>query len=671
MQNLNLSRLRRNLDKTLSEGQGKQLLWLIAIIVAFIFIFWAIALLAFPGKEFGWQDILALFLDPGSFGGHGEHDLFRLIATLTGVFLLSALLISVVGNMFENISESFRTGQSRYRHKDHILILGGGHQVQDMLSAISDPASPYPDGDVVILTSCNLDELRHRIASCFDGPSGRALERRTTLYYGDRDSEKDLMRKDLAKNSKVIYIIGEDNEPDHDSISARCCNYLKKLCSGSGRPIPCYMVLEDRASLDIYKYSKDKETVQGSDLKVDVIYDNEYIAEQALIPDPAKDGDFPTIDHSHIYPEGNGYRTVYGITGDSEKHVHLIIAGTSDLALAMAQTAAQICHFPNYQDGRNRTVISLVDKGIKDKMSQLVSSYYNLFSLSHYRYIGFNDDGNPFVSAHEPDSRYGDFLDIEWEFIDAGICSTEFSPLLKAAACDDTQSLSVIICLDKPSDITFAATHLPEEIYRKGCPVLVHQKDYTEILDLAARTRQFGNLHIFGMSSIKHGDPLFTRRSESGQMVNFIYDQNCNEEYRHGNPIDAWYDLKEAHKLSSIYCANALYVRMRSFGLEEFDLSGIDEAQKASLYETEHRRWVMANLLLGFRAMDTVSRNDLKQRILTADDVDKKKDTEFSAFKSRFIHPDITPYTDLLPEERDKDKILLENLSYILGRNQG
>ena len=48
-----------------------------------------------------WQDVVAIFLSAGAFRGAGVHDMFRLLLALTGVFLFSALLVSVVKNIFE------------------------------------------------------------------------------------------------------------------------------------------------------------------------------------------------------------------------------------------------------------------------------------------------------------------------------------------------------------------------------------------------------------------------------------------------------------------------------------------------------------------------------------------------------------------------------------------
>lgn len=667
---MDLSRLKRRFEETLSEGQGMQLLWLLVIIAVVILVFWAIVSLIFRDGSLVWQDLMALFLDPGSFGGAGSHDIFRLVAALCGMFLFSALLISVVSNMFENIADSFKNGYSRYKHRDHVLILGGGSHLFSMLSALIAEDSPYKDDQIVVMTTQPVNALRTKVFSFFDGEQVNSLRRRVTFYYGERDNENNLKEKDLAANARVIYLIGEDSELDHDSVNVRCSKKLQTICKGS-RAIPCYMVFHDSTSLDVYKFISDVETSKGTSLKVDIIDANEYIAEQVLVVD--HDGknviSYPEIDYRGIMMESDGrFKVISGIGPDSGRHVHFVVSGTSDMARAMALTAAHICHFPNFKDGGNRTVITIVDKGVRAWMDGFISSLPGLFRLSHYRYISMDGCGNCSMTRHKPDEKYGDFLDIEWEFIDSEICSPGMRSLLKTWSEDESQSLSLAICLSSQQENTFAALHLPDEIYAKGCPVFVHQQDYGDILSQAKITCHFGNIHTFGMASSLQNDPLYVCRSRNGQRVNFIYNQAYGDKngVKYANEIDAWYAIPEAHKFSSIYCANAMYIRSRSFGLPAFDTSALADDQRVAIYEVEHRRWTMSALILGYSPVTEELRNEWKERRGNPETEQAAKD-EYKALKDKFIHMDITPYDDLITSEKVKDELIISRLSYILG----
>ena len=628
----------------LSEGRGKQLFWLILIILIVLLIFWGIATFFFHDNSFSWQDLVALFIDPGSFGGEGKHDLFRLIASTLGIFLFSAFLVSAVSNIFENIGASYQQGLSRYRHKDHILVLGGGTWLVSMLAALLNDDSKS-DQDIVVLTSQSVDDLRSRLFTLpfLDIKKTKELKNRLTIYYGSRDNETDLVTKNLAKNAEVIYIIGEDNEAGHDSISIRCCQKLKTIITGSDRPTRCFMVLQDADSIDVYKYVKDVQSSSDTNLRVDVIDANAHIAEHVLRSNP------PVI------------------TETDNKYVHLVVAGSSPMARTMAISAAHLYHFPNFMSGHNRTVISFVDSGMKDQMDRFVASLPSLFQLSHYRYISFDDKGERAITSFKPDSEYGDFQDIEWEFIDANIYSPNFRSLLKEWVKDARQLLSIALCNGEMQDNVFSAIHLPRAVYDEVIPIYVHQCNYSDVLKQASATGLFGNLIMFGMTGAILNDPLFITRSEKGQRVNYIYNQ-AYDTVKYPNEVIAWYNIKEAHKYSSIFSAYALDIHERNFGISETHCAeGLSDTQRTSLYETEHRRWMMSELLLGYSPTTIKEREAWKSLRLSSDEeIKEQAKAEYKNLKdNKFIHYDITPYWDLIPSEQKKDKIIIDRLLYI------
>ena len=652
-----------------------QLFWLVLIILIVFLVFWGIIVFIFRDGSLGWQELISLFLDPGSFGGAGEHDTFRLIATIFGVFLFSALLISVVSNIFENIAESFRNGHTRHKHKDHVLILGGGNQLISIISALleKDVKECFHSCDIVVLTQQPINDLRTTLFTLpfLDSQKKKELLKRLYLYYGNRDNENELLNKDLARNAIAIYIIGEDIELDHDSVNIRCCKRLKEICKNSGRDIECYMVLRESASIDVYKYVKDAETYSGSDLRVDVIDANEYIAEQVFVEDhDGKDAmAFPKIDYRKIIKTGEKFAIVPGIRATDNNYVHLVIAGFSDMAKAVARTAAHNCHFPNFENGKRRTIITFVDSDMKAKMDRFVNSLSYLFLLSHYKYVSYDSNGKETVIEHEPDSKYGDFLDIEWEFIDTNLYSPEAVNMLEQLSIDRNRSLTLIIAKEKQSDNTYQALHLPRFIYDMGYPVFVHQQDYGDVLKQARRTRQFGNMYIFGMATDIQDDPLFLSRSKKGRRVNFIYDQAYGGDNKHPEETSAWYAIPEAHKFSSIYCANAMTFRYRSFELDkDHSVSDLTNEQRTSIYEVEHRRWMMSALILGYAPMDKEYRTEWKRKRMSANPEEKqaaKNDYKTKKNKS-FVHLDITPYADLIPDEQEKDKIIIDEIANIL-----
>ena len=109
-----------------------------------------------------------------------------------------------------------------------------------------------------------------------------------------------------------------------------------------------------------------------------------------------------------------------------------------------------------------------------------------------------------------------------------------------------------------------------------------------------------------------------------GSRVNYVYDK------AYGNPPsaneeEAWKKASEASRNGSICCGNALVLRKKCF-----DFTG----DLTPVYEAEHRRWMMSVLLFGYR---------------------------------KGVKAHICDYHDLPPSEQIKDKILVDNLDYIIN----
>ena len=652
----NLARLKKRFDEILSEGQGRQLVFLLLLIFIAIILFWAVSFFFFRDDSIHWQDLLALFLDPGSFGGAGDHDFFRLLVSLCGLFLFSALLISVVSNIFENISDSSRKGRIRYDQKDHVLIIGGGNHLFSMLSALLESDSPYGDSEIVVLTHRNVELLKEQIFSLpfLDQEKAKVLRHRLTVYAGERDNYNDLSQKGLAKLAKVIYVIGEDDEADSDSVSFRCCEKLREICGTEGAPLRCFLLLKDSSSIKVFKYQGKPDSAMR--LKIDMVDANEYLAERVLIPE---NDAYPPVDYAISRDEVGRRVLTPGIAPGSEARVHLVIVGMTDIARAMALTAAHICHFPSYREKGIRTVISFIGKDISLSMDRLLAEYANLFRLSHYRCVSLNEAGEALVRAFAPDPAYGDFLDVEWEFYDADICHPHMRKRIAEWAVDDRESLSFAICLPQQKDNTFAALNLPQVVYENGYPIFVYQQADDKILQVARETKHFGNIHTFGSVLDINSDPLFLKRSLEGERVNYSY----SGKHADSTPLDEWFTLKTTHKLSSIYSANGMVILNHNFHLLDRDLSALTDEEWVPICDEEHRRWNMSQFLMGFSAVDIASRT--RWAALAAEDWGKA-DKEKSDLKKAFLHYNLADFDELPVQDQKRDRDIIQEIRYIL-----
>lgn len=604
--------LRRKIDRILSEGEGKQLAWLAGLALALFLLlvvagsFWAL----------GWTEILNLYLDPGSYpleakqGSQSSLNIFSLLIAFGGILVLNALTVSAFSNVFDNISEKYRKGERRYRLKGHVLILGGGHQLLDMLKAMRTTAE-FDGRDIVVMTSSDVETLRDEIETALDD---KKFCKRLIWYRGERDNEDDLRSACVASASR-IYLIGENDEPDHDSVSIASSDLLKKICSGSGPAIPCFVTLEMHSSLDVFNYLPGDK---GSRLRVEIINVSDYLAEQLLV-----DTDFIPVP-------------------DEGQSLHIVIAGANRTARSVARVAAQICHFPK----GGRTLISFVDEDMEKQMDDFVANHQSLFDLSHYTFV--SPVGR---TGFVPKNGYGDFLDVEWEFIDSPLAAPFVRTKLSAWAADHAQKLVLVFCHEESSANLFAALHLPKDIYKAGVPVAVYLKDHPELMAKAASSGQFGSLTSFGEAS-EGSDALFLRRSLRGKRVNYLYDRK----YGGGSatPDDAWAQLPFAHKLSSIASAASIPLKLRAFSIQPTreSVDALSPEVLDALSEVEHRRWMLSVLLMGYSAAPKSVRADRSR---------------FKELKTReFIHLDIAPYSEI-EEEADKDTVIVKNIPYIIN----
>lgn len=596
---------KRRFDKALSEGLGSQLLWLLAVVLLILLLLWGIVILIFPGWQFGWQDLIALFIDPGSFSGRGEHDLFRLVVALIGVLLFSTLLISVFNNLFDNIVDKVRSGHRRYALKNHILFLGAGDELLPVLKKF---CASGETRNIAIMTSGDIGNLRSQLELKLED---NGFVKRLYLYQGDRDVRADL-ESACAGKASLIYIFGESGEQAHDSRSLASYEILKHICKEDGVRANCYVSLESDASMDVIL--KLKESVSTPNLNTDFVCSEDNTVEQLLVRQ-----DFLPV-----------------IKRDDKAYAHIVILGTGALADRLCALTSQLCHYPDYADGRQRrTLITVAGEGMRNWHDTFVASKRACFELSRYSYIG--PDGQK--EHHEPDPLYGDFLDVEWQFLDAGPGHPLLEEQMRVWSGEQDagrQQLRMVVCYDSQDDAERTLLCLPS--YMMSCLKAIYVSQNPALLKTAIASGQFGPILLFGPGTDTY-DPLFEARAKAGMQVNTIYESHFSATPR--PPLEAWYSLRESHKSSSIYSSFAMPLRRSCFG---------HECSERDLLECEHRRWMSTMLMSGYRALIPGE----IARVRTEGRVKEEKD--------RFRHVDIVPYDDLPEEEKDKDRVLVEQL---------
>lgn len=598
--------LKRKFDRLLSSGQGMQLLWLLVAIIISYLCFWGYAALMYEDWNLTWQDMVSLYIGTDALEAAGEHNVFKLLVVLVGIFLFSALLVSVFTNIFDNVSESVRKGERRYRLSGHTLILGNSPRIVAMVRQL---LTEDKDATVAIMTISDVGALRETLeAEIMD----RKLLRRVVFYFGRRDNRLSL-KSACAAQSKAVYILGERNEQAHDSLNLKCYELVCELAAEeSNKEVHCFLTLENESSMSVIEYEKTADDA-GGHLVLEVVNENEYDAERLLV-------------HTDFLP---------CITMEQDRHLHMVIFGTTEMARAFSFVTSHICHYPNFRTKGIRTDISFVGVGMKNFMEGMVALKPGMFELSHYEYV----DGNGTVTHYEPDSRYGDFLDIRWQFIDALPSSQLVRGLLHQWNADSSCLMRVAACQDAQQDRIDSVLNLPYELYESERVLsCVYIEEGGEIVKHAVRSGMYDDIKCFGNLAEEDTDPLFVRRRQGGMMINHIYDKAFGNIRR--DACAAWKPLIPAHKLSSIESANSIRLRQRNFeSYEGSDLTPVNEV--------EHRRWMATVLLMGYRACPA-------DKIASA-----RAEGRFKELKARFIHLDIVPYDSLPAEEKNKDELII------------
>lgn len=322
------------------------------------------------------------------------------------------------------------------------------------------------------------------------------------------------------------------------------------------------------------------------------------------------------------------------ITMQSEKHAHLVIFGMSEIAEMVAIQATHIAHYPNYIRNHSlRTRITMIDTDAEKKCDEFVRRYQHLFNNSFYRIVKPTEE-NAITYFHKPmyDGKREDFVDVEWEFVEAESWNTELREKIKLWANDNKQLLTVVLANEDLHKNKSQSLLLPQELYQQSIPVYIYGErcmDYDITLPLVRMAKN----------------------------INYIYDQcyndnvtNWNGSLRFSVEIDAkkrellWAKLSNVKRMSSIYNAMTIPTKMRSIGLKENEWEqfyDIPQQDIEILALVEHNRWCVEELILGFRPC-----TDKEQEIITSDVATQKE-----IYKNRKIHYDLRAYNDLRPDK--------------------
>lgn len=405
---------------------------------------------------------------------------------------------------------------------------------------------------------------------------------------------------------------------------------------GNGGRLECYLILSDPTSLWMLQTLG---MAAGIETKADVFATTieDLSAKTVFVKLPGQSSPFPSLDRKPI-------------ARDSRTTVHLVIAGFSSQAEALALNAALVAHYPNYcKDTRLRTRITLIDENIYEGRDRLTQRYVHLFDNSYYRTLDLNDT-HPQCVLHRPmyeKEGRKDFVDVEWEFVNGSVRNDAVRQKLEEWSCDSRQQLTIAFCHSDCKRNYSESLGLPQTVYQKEIPVLCHT-DRNELLKIISREGKFGSVFPFGIEYCN----INTLRTlkHLGQRINYVYnhcfslapDDPITAPSSIDRPIldELWRKVGSMPKqYSNIFNAMTLGTKMHSIGHTQDDWKeyyALTREEISILSEVEHNRWSVEELILGYRPVTA------GEKRLVDEDISQKK-----ILRSRKIHYDLCAFDEL------------------------
>lgn len=640
-----------------------------------------------------WWQLYYYFADPGNQmsgkagdGGDGSRVVGFIFSTLGSIFL-SGILISTITNSFERMSDSWRSGFSYYKLKNHIVIIGSDQMVYGLVNQLLGST----DLTIVVMTSTDVEQMRNTLWASLMNKGDKS---RIVVNYGQRDSEIFLDKINVAYASEV-YLLGDTSEFDnienyHDSLNVHCLTLISKQCKAINRTsrLKCHVLFDYKTTYHIFQYADlNSEITRYVDFHPFNFYD--FWARKVLVAGRSKEGNisYKPLDYIPITSK------------DSEKFVHFIVIGMSQMGQAMALQAAHIAHFPNYE--KAKTKITFIDANGKVEMNEFKQKCGELFKVSHSTFI----DADAWLEANQnkTDSKevdYGkfkteyhiadeymhlvaenekqDFIDVEWEFIKGHDHNTLVQHLLNKYVNEENAIITVAVCLNITHMSLRSAMSLPKKYYENNVPILVQQRKTATMVstlngegfDEDHRKRLlYKNIQPFGMVTECY-DLNIVSSVEICKKISYVYNHfftfdNLAVKIDMEKANQIWDNTVISKRWSNIFAAASIPTKLRCIGIDWdinriYNLDELTEEQVTMLAEIEHNRWNVEELLLGYRPVHKDEDKEI--------DADKNKKKEY---RNRFIHYDIRPFSELKTDDRGRkanfyDEVIVRSLPLIL-----
>ena len=534
---------------------------------------------------------------------------------ILGSIVLSGLLIATITNVLRSWVDRFKQGTVSYwSFRRHTVILGYNDMAPGIIERLCGNRK-YPEGIRIVV---GVKKSVHEVETQLSNHLSERQRCCVVVLQADSCNRRDLRRLRIRR-AKEVYILGEHD----DANSLNSYRKIQELC-GKRRMPECHVQVQFQSTFALFQTYTKKE---GQDHFHTFNFHDVWARQMVMRPE--------------IDTREDGKVTM---SPDSSKHVHLVIVGMTEMGEALAREAAFLCHYPNYVTRNLRTQITFIDPQAKEQMTYFMGRYHHLFDLCNHTFRGAGE--TPSYPMLEKD-----FLDLDFEFIQANVADMRMRKELKEWAEDENQLLTIAVCADLPHRSMAASLYLPDEIFERKIPVWVYQPAKGDMKEYLGHSR-FENIITFGMS----GKELDIRNeaivSQAKRLNHFYW--HCSEEVVKYDPAEIereWSETKIFDKWSNIYNTSAIHAKMRCIGGVEKLGDYIDV-----LAQVEHNRWMAEKLLMGFRPTTAA-----EHRQILADPKLKK------TLKNRFIHDDIRPFDELPAETTLIDRKFTREMPNIMA----
>ncbi|MCQ2188412.1 MAG: hypothetical protein MJZ00_00620 [Paludibacteraceae bacterium] len=654
-------------DRSFTEKWYKKIAWLMLVVALTFVAFYSVSLYLFPnledfeavGGESSQGRLMLLFrllYDPSTIDKltPGART-FGVVVVIVGMIIFMGMLISVASNILNTHVDKYEKGEFGYTFDYHYIILGFNHTVPALIKKIRNDKR-NTNNAILILSDMPSNEIR----SILNNELDREQRDKVVIKNGQRTSRKTL--EELSVDKAIgVWVIGEVEEFGHDPLNIKCLNLIVDICRNSD------IYINDRVSkyenrLEVFVQFEEQSTLsafQTENISVNWALDPHNDKSEKLIRFRASNyhddwarklivinqydgeknnGKYPALDAP------NGIPT----TEESNKHVHLVIFGMTQMGLAIAKRAAHNIHLPNFvRDNNLKTVITFIDKDAKSGMEMFRNRYAQIFEIQSSDYKDFTQDD--IVEKHYCPTKFtgkhADFLDVNYQFIQAEPESERVRNYLACLANEKDTLLSIAVCYDDPNTNLNIGLNLPRNVYYpmedgKVIPVFIRQFTCGSLLDIFMNENgRFRNVYPFGMwdgcEFEEEKDSLLAKR------VNAVYFNGEEKEFEKNDIDNKWKNLKVTDHWSSQYSADSIEIKKRCVGGE------INEDNNEILANVEHNRWNMAQLLMGFYFDEALN-------VKTAE-----KD------KLRLLHSCIRPFSELSEDTKNLDRFIVAKMPQI------